>query len=340
MKNAPRVAVIEAMFTTEPVPRAIGSRATRCGHTARVTRKTICSSFRMVNAQSSQDSVVIGPNRIADALLTRMSTPPYAATASATQAFAPASADRSTGAIAVISPPASRARRTVSAEPSGSRSQPTTAAPSRASVSAVARPIPPAVPVTRATLPARRVHPSISVTTLTFGWRKVILLSENAMRQEPGPHELQARGRARGRRPGHDGPQPPRPHAAAHRGLPRGARRGRAGRAAGVPQLVAGRAPLRRGPAQPVPVPAAGRGGRPDVGDPAGTVRAAAPAAQPAAGGRGRGHRGHPVRRAAGAGHRRRAAAGRVRGVRAGPEGVVRAHLRGARGHREVLYRG
>ena len=99
---------------------------------------------------------MIGPNRIAEALLTRMSTPPYTAAASATQAFAPASDDRLTGAIAVISPPASRTRRTVSAEASGFRSQPTTAAPSPARISAVARPIPPAVPVTRATLPARR----------------------------------------------------------------------------------------------------------------------------------------------------------------------------------------
>src|ERR1700722_2847212 len=114
------------------------------------------SSLRIVNDQSAADSSVIGPNRIAEGLLTRTPPPPYAAAASVTQAFAPTSDDRSTGAIAVISPPASRTRRTVSAEASGFRSQPTTAAPSPARISGVARPIPPAVPVTRATLPASR----------------------------------------------------------------------------------------------------------------------------------------------------------------------------------------
>ena len=71
MKYAPRVAVMEAMFTIDPPPRA-----TRCGHTARVTKNTMSSSWRMVNDQSSADSSVIGPKRIAEALLTRMSTPP------------------------------------------------------------------------------------------------------------------------------------------------------------------------------------------------------------------------------------------------------------------------
>ena len=59
------------MLTTDPPPRA-----TRCGHAARVTRKTMSSSLRIVNDQSSYDSSSIAPNRIADALLTSTSTPP------------------------------------------------------------------------------------------------------------------------------------------------------------------------------------------------------------------------------------------------------------------------
>src|ERR1700722_11543883 len=98
MKYAPRVAVIEAMFTIEAVPRALKSRATKRGHTARVTRNTWSSWLRRVKDQSAADSSVIGPNGIAEALLTRMSTPPYTAAASVTQAFAPTSDDRSTGA--------------------------------------------------------------------------------------------------------------------------------------------------------------------------------------------------------------------------------------------------
>ena len=48
MKNAPREAVIDATLTTEPPPAAI-----RCGQAARVTRKTMSSSFRMVKDQSA-----------------------------------------------------------------------------------------------------------------------------------------------------------------------------------------------------------------------------------------------------------------------------------------------
>ena len=153
MKAAPRVAEIEAMLTIEPPPRA-----TRCGQTSRVTRKTMSSSLRIVNDQSSTDSSVMGPKRMAEALLTSTSTPPCTATASATQAAAPASVARSTGAIAVISPPAARTSSTVSADPTGSRSHPTTRAPSRARTCAVARPMPPPVPVTSAIFPAIRTR--------------------------------------------------------------------------------------------------------------------------------------------------------------------------------------
>ena len=44
------------------------------------TRKTMSSSCRMVNDQSAKDSSPIGPNRIAEALLTRTSDPPARAT--------------------------------------------------------------------------------------------------------------------------------------------------------------------------------------------------------------------------------------------------------------------
>ena len=98
----------------------------------------------------------MAPKRIAEALLTRTSTPPAMATASSTQRLAPSSVDRSTGAIASIRPPAARTRSTVSCDGPGLRSQPITCAPSRANISAVARPMPPPVPVTSATLPSRR----------------------------------------------------------------------------------------------------------------------------------------------------------------------------------------
>ena len=106
--------------------------------------------------------------------------------------------------------------------------------------------------------------------TLTFAWRNVILLAENIAVQDHRP--LRER---HGRRPGHDGAQPPGYPQAAHRDLPGGARRGGTRRAARLPHLVAGRASLRRGPAQPVPVPVAGRGGRPDQHDQDRHLRAA-----------------------------------------------------------------
>ncbi len=120
----------------------------------------------MVNDQSAKESVSMGPNRIAEALLTRMSTPPARATASCTQPRAPSSVARSTGATASIRPPAARASSTVSAEVSWLRSQPTTWAPSRAHSSAAARPIPPPVPEISARFPSSRpirgsfFHPS------------------------------------------------------------------------------------------------------------------------------------------------------------------------------------
>ena len=56
----------------------------------------------MVNDQSAKESRSMGPNRIADALLTRMSIPPARATAVSTHRRAPSSDARSTGATASI----------------------------------------------------------------------------------------------------------------------------------------------------------------------------------------------------------------------------------------------
>ena len=111
MKNAPREAVIDATFTIDPPPAAI-----RCGQAARVTRKTMSSSFLMVNDQSAKESSPIGPNRIADALLTRMSIPPARSAAASTHRRAPSSEARSTGAIASIRPPPARTSPTVSSD--------------------------------------------------------------------------------------------------------------------------------------------------------------------------------------------------------------------------------
>ena len=110
----------------------------------------------MVNDQSAKESSPIGPNRIADALLTSTSIPPARSAAASTHRRAPSSEARSTGAIASIRPPLARTILTVSSEVSRCRSHPTTWAPSRAQSSAVARPIPPPVPEMSARLPSSR----------------------------------------------------------------------------------------------------------------------------------------------------------------------------------------
>src|SRR6185369_14731649 len=61
MKKAPREAVIDATFTIDPPPAA-----TRCGQAARVTRKTMSSSFLMVNDQSAIRFGPIGELSFAD----------------------------------------------------------------------------------------------------------------------------------------------------------------------------------------------------------------------------------------------------------------------------------
>ena len=129
------------------------------------------SSLRMVKDQSAQDSWSMGPNRMAEALLTRMSTPPASSAAASTQRRAPCSVARSTGAMASIRPPAARASPAVSAEVSGFRSQPTTCAPSRAHSSAAARPMPPPVPEMSARLPSSR--PNVG-TSSCFRGRPVL----------------------------------------------------------------------------------------------------------------------------------------------------------------------
>ena len=124
------------------------------------------SSFLMVNDQSAKESSPIGPNRMADALLTSTSIPPARSAAASTQRRAPSSEARSTGAIASIRPPLARTILTVSSEVARCRSHPTTWAPSRAQSSAVARPIPPPVPEMSARLPSSRPIGGSSVRLL------------------------------------------------------------------------------------------------------------------------------------------------------------------------------
>ena len=115
------------------------------------------SSFRMVNDQSAKESSSIGPNRIADALLTRMSIPPGEVRRGVDPppgALLGGQVDRRDRVHPPAAGPDQRDRllRTVC----GCRSQPTTWAPSRAQSSAVARPIPPPVPEMSARLPSSR----------------------------------------------------------------------------------------------------------------------------------------------------------------------------------------
>src|SRR6202453_2897094 len=86
-----------------------------------------------------------------------MSMRPCSSEAARTQAVAWSLSPRSTGAVAVIEPPAARTIASVSRLPAWSRSQPTTTAPPAAAPRAAPpRPWPPAVPEIRATRPLNR----------------------------------------------------------------------------------------------------------------------------------------------------------------------------------------
>jgi hypothetical protein len=98
----------------------------------------------------------MGENRVAPALLYRMSMPPCAVAAVSIQALTPSSSFRSSGWVLSIAPPRARTSVTVSAAPPALMSVPATVAPSAANSSAAARPCPLAVPVISATFPARR----------------------------------------------------------------------------------------------------------------------------------------------------------------------------------------
>ena len=89
------------------------------------------------------------------ALFTRMSTPPWAATAASTTVAAPSSVDRS-AATTVPLPPAASTVASAASSVACVRAAPTTVAPSRANSSYVARPMPVLDPVISATLPSRR----------------------------------------------------------------------------------------------------------------------------------------------------------------------------------------
>ena len=112
---------------------------------------------REKNTRELFDQIVkSNPTTGNDALLYKTSMPPCADAAGFTQLSVASYDDRSTGAVAVMTPPASTTSRTVSSDVCGLRSHSTTVAPSAAKRSAAARPMPTPVPVIRATLPASR----------------------------------------------------------------------------------------------------------------------------------------------------------------------------------------
>ena len=105
------------------------------------------------------------PRPVSAALLTRMSRPPNRATAKRINPRQTSSLVRSPSKYSA-SQPAALTRRTVSAPSARSRPCTTTFDPSCAKCSAIPRPMPEVAPVTTATLPARLLmgSPSISVT--------------------------------------------------------------------------------------------------------------------------------------------------------------------------------
>src|SRR5437764_1442902 len=147
------VAATDAMLTTAP-PRPAGppGRMARkaCLRPSAVPRTLTSSILRISSGSRSTTSWVIST----PALLTRMSRPPSSAMVPSTQRSQLWSSVTSSGRNAA-SPPAFLIASTV-ASPSSSRMSPmTTAAPARASASAIPAPRPRAPPVTRALRPVR-----------------------------------------------------------------------------------------------------------------------------------------------------------------------------------------
>src|SRR3954452_11362916 len=143
------LAVYEPVLTMTPPPWS-----TISGMTALAHRYT---PFRLVAISASQASSSISttePRAPYPALLTRISIRPWRAAAAATPAVTSAARETSI-TTAVARSPISRATRSTAAP---SRSAMTTSAPSAANSEAVARPMPLAPPVIRATLLARRMR--------------------------------------------------------------------------------------------------------------------------------------------------------------------------------------
>ena len=103
------------------------------------------------------------------ALLNAQSRRPWRSVASATSATTSSRRVTSVASHAA-SPPASETSLAVSASASSARSPSTTFAPSRANVSAEARPIPPAAPVITATLPSSKGVKELSSCAATYQW--------------------------------------------------------------------------------------------------------------------------------------------------------------------------
>ena len=166
------VAATDAMLTTAP-PRPAGppGRMARkaCLMPSAVPRTLTSSILRISSGSRSTTSWVIST----PALLTRMSRPPSSAMVPSTQRSQLWSSVTFSGRNAA-SPPVFLIASTV-ASPSSSRMSPmTTAAPARASASAIPAPRPRAPPVTRALRPVR---------SYTLMWH---LLLETALIRPPG----------------------------------------------------------------------------------------------------------------------------------------------------------
>lgn len=138
---------MEAMFTIAPTPWARMRGATsRLIRTAGIRFRSIarCHSSALV---SWKDVPVEPPT-----LLIRTSIRPNAASAASTTSRAPASVVTS-ATTAIASAPSARASAAAASRASFSRAQRATRQPSRASSSAMARPIPRLEPVTSAAFP-------------------------------------------------------------------------------------------------------------------------------------------------------------------------------------------
>src|SRR5581483_7104259 len=143
--------------------------ATICGMKALPSRKAPSSATDMISRHSSNDMSRNGVWRLRPALLTRMSTPPNCFCACSASLAVALGSETSPIAAAALPPAFSISATTPSTATLSERPLTSTAAPSHASVSAMARPIFLPAPVTSATLPCRgrdMQTPASSETTL------------------------------------------------------------------------------------------------------------------------------------------------------------------------------